>query len=67
MSNKWTIIGTNALESWNPEYNIKDPKEKAKIHSKRKYKFFKNGMKINKMQIIKPKKVLKDNAEVDSM
>ena len=68
MSSKWTKIGTNALESWNPEYNIKDLKEREKIRSERERKSFKNWMKINKMKIQKPKKIFKeDNIETDSM
>ena len=42
MSSKWTKVGTNALENWNPEYNIQDPKEKVKIRFERERKSFKN-------------------------
>ena len=56
MSKKWTTIGTNALEAQNPENMIKDSKEKSIFHWKRKRKLLKDKIKIEKMEIEKPKK-----------
>ena len=69
MSSKWTLIGTNALETWNPENAIKDPKEKARLRYERKKKAFKWGMYIDRMKVEKPKKNFKkeekDPSELD--
>ena len=60
MSKKWTIIATNALESWEPEYTVSDPVKKRNLYWEKRYKSFKTGMRIEKMKFQKPKKVNKD-------
>lgn len=59
MSAKWKVIGTNALEAYNPEYTIADPKEKAKAHYQRQHKAFEWGMKIERMKVNKAKRSYK--------
>ena len=59
MSSKWTLIGTNALETWNPENVATDPKEKARLRYERKKKTFKWGIYIDRMKVEKPKKNFK--------
>lgn len=59
MSSKWTLIGTNALETWNPENTVTDPKEKARLRYERRKKAFKWGMHIDRMKVKKPKKKFK--------
>lgn len=59
MSTKWKLIGTNALEAYNPEYVIVDPKERKKVHSKRQWKAFKQGMVVDRMKVNKTKRTYK--------
>ena len=63
MSKKWTYVGTNSLEKWNPINNIEDPKEREKAKIKKSQKSLKQLLKINKMSFEKPKKKDKDKEE----
>lgn len=68
MSNKWTKVGTNALENWNPESNFTNTKERKQAYKNRMRKKFKYEMKIRRMNIEKPKKIYKKDditAETD--
>ena len=67
MSKKWKTVATNALESFNLEYIMEDPKEKEKIRQKRRMEAFKLGMKIDRMKIEKTKRHYEkdDNADID--
>lgn len=62
MSKKWTVIGTNALESWEPENTVSDPKEKARIRWEKRHKAFKWGMNVRQM---KPQKLKKNHRKED--
>ena len=65
MSKEWTVVGTNALESWEPENAVSDPKEKARIRWEKRHKAFIWGMDINRMETQKPKKNHKKEDEDD--
>ena len=68
MSNKWTKVGTNALENWNPENNFTNTKERKQAYKNRMRKKFKYEMKIRRMDTEKPKKIYKKDditAETD--
>lgn len=68
MSKKWTKVGTNALENWNPESNFTNIKERKQFYKERMRKKFKYEMKIRRMNTEKPKKIYKKDdiiAETD--
>lgn len=68
MSKKWTKVGTNALENWNPESNFISTKERKQFYKERMRKKFKYEMKIRRMNTEKPKKIYKKDdiiAETD--
>lgn len=65
MSVKWKTIGTNALEEYNAKCTTFDFKEKKSFYQKKRQNSFKWGMKNNRMQVNKPKKVYNDDAGTD--
>lgn len=66
MSNKWTLIGTNSLESYNLENTLTNPEEKKRIKRKRMAKLFQIGLQNNRMKVEKPKKNFVKQTEEDN-
>lgn len=55
MSVKWNIIGSNALENWNPKYFVSSISDRKKIEQKQKWTSFKEKMAIDRMPVVKEK------------
>lgn len=66
MSTKWKLIGTNALEASNSEYVIVDPKERKKVHDRKQWKAFKQGMMVDRMKVNKAKRTYKKDDMEDA-
>ena len=58
MSKKWKTIGSNALENWNKERNgtFLNRHDKEVFRNKNILKSCKDTLKINRMQVEKPKR-----------
>ena len=56
MSSKWRLVATNALESFEPEANISNYKERNQMRAERRRKDIQQEMEIREMLVSKPKK-----------
>ena len=52
---KWKIIGTNALESFNPVNDIENKKERDEARRKARFRTFQITHALRKQILIKPK------------
>lgn len=52
---KWKLIGTNALESFNPINDIIDPKNRKEAWRKERFRMFRLTHALRKQVLIKPK------------
>lgn len=52
---KWKMIGTNALESFNPVNDIENKKERDEARRKARFRMFQTTHALRKQVLIKPK------------